>query len=65
MPGVMQILILLIIFIVAVVPPILVLSSNRSLGGAKFGWFVGTLFFSWLAYIVFLIATRKHSGNET
>lgn len=25
----------------------------------KFGWFIATCFFSWLAYIVFLIVTQK------
>jgi len=59
MPSMMQIALLLIIVLVTVVPPILVLTSNRVDGGAKFGWFVGAVVFSWIAYIVFMIVTSK------
>jgi len=55
MPSVPQLLILLVLLI----PPVHVIASSRSHGGAKFGWFLATLFFSWLAYIVFLIVTQK------
>jgi len=59
-----QLIILLILVLVTVVPPILVLSSNRSQGWAKFGWFVGALFFSWIAYIVFMIVTQKPDDKQ-
>jgi len=39
--------------------PLFVLFSSRSQGGAKFGWFLITLFFSWLGFAVFLISTQK------
>jgi len=39
--------------------PLFVLFSSRSQGGAKFGWFLITLFFSWLGFAVFLITTQK------
>lgn len=35
-----------------------VLVSSRSHGGAKFAWLVIVLFFSWLAYLIFLISTQ-------
>lgn len=53
--SIWQLIILLLLF----VPLIHVIFSSRSHGGAKFGWFLGVLFFSWLAYIVFLIITQK------
>ena len=48
-----------IIVIILLVPLIHVLVSSRSHGGAKFGWFMLVLFFSWLAYIAFLIITQN------
>ena len=39
--------------------PLWVLFSGRSSGGAKFGWFLITLFFSWIGFAVFLIVTQK------
>ncbi len=53
--SIWQLIIILFLF----VPLIHVVFSSRSHGGAKFGWFLGVLFFSWLAYIVFLIITQK------
>lgn len=45
--------------------PILhVLVLARSHGGAKFGWLLAMLFFSWLAYIVFLIVTQKNIDQK-
>ena len=38
--------------------PFYVLFSSRSEGGAKFGWFLITLFFSWVGFAVFLIVTQ-------
>jgi membrane protein implicated in regulation of membrane protease activity len=49
---------LLILFIVYLLPIIWVLVSGRSHGGAKFGWFIVVLFFSWLGVAVFLIVTQ-------
>ncbi|WP_036234038.1 PLDc N-terminal domain-containing protein [Marinobacterium litorale] len=49
----------LIILIAVFAPAIHVLVSERSHGGAKFGWFLAILFFSWVGYIVFLIVTQS------
>ena len=49
----------LIVSVVYVFPSLFVLFSGRSHGGAKFGWFLVTLFFSWLGFAVFLIVTQK------
>ena len=39
-------------------PILWVLLSSRSRGGAKFGWFILVLLFSWLGFAVFLIVTQ-------
>jgi uncharacterized membrane protein len=57
-----ELIIILVLFFL--VPIIHVLISSRSHGGAKFGWFLGVLFFSWLAYIVFLIITQKTADQN-
>ena len=44
--------------VVLSLPPIFVLFSKRTHGGAKFGWFIITSLFSWLGYAVFLIMTQ-------
>lgn len=49
---------LLVIFIIYLLPIIWVLASGRSHGGAKFGWFLITVFFSWLGLAAFLIFTQ-------
>ena len=49
-----QIIIILALFI----PPLHVLFSSRSYGGAKLGWVLITLFYSWLGYVDFLIVTQ-------
>ena len=56
---------LLIIFIVYVLPIIWVLVSGRSHGGAKFGWFLVTLFFSWLGLAAFLIITQASKDRRS
>lgn len=56
--SIWQLLIVFVIIFVILLPPIHVLVSSRSHGGAKFGWFAAVLLFSWLAYIAFLIATQ-------
>lgn len=53
---------LLILFIL--VPLLHVISSQRSHGGAKFGWVLLMVFFSWLAYPVFLIMTQKEINKS-
>ena len=52
-------IILLIFLAVLLLPIVCVLFSSRSHGGAKFGWFLVVLFFSWLGFAVFLILTQK------
>ena len=49
---------LMILFVIYLVPIIWVLVSSRSHGGAKFGWFILVLFFSWLGVAAFLIVTQ-------
>ena len=49
----------LLIIIMLLIPIIHILVSNRSHGGAKFGWFLAVFIFSWLGYIVFLIVTQS------
>ena len=45
--------------------PLWVLFSSRSAGGAKFGWFLIMLFFSWLGFAVFLIVTQRPKEKTT
>ena len=45
-------------FFIYVLPLLWVLVSGRSRGGAKLGWFIVVLIFSWLGFAVFLIATQ-------
>lgn len=47
-----------------ILPPIWVLLSGRSHGGAKFGWLLVTLFFSWLGLAVFLIVTQALENRQ-
>lgn len=49
----------LIIALLYLAPVFHVLFSKRSSGGAKVGWVILTLMFTWLAYGVFLIVTQK------
>lgn len=56
--SVWQLLIILLTLFIILFPLIHVLASDRSHGGAKFGWFAAVFLFSWLAYIVFLIVTQ-------
>jgi uncharacterized membrane protein len=50
--------------LVYVMPSIWVLASGRSHGGAKFGWFLVTLFFTWLGLAVFLIFTQATKDRD-
>ena len=49
----------LVLLIVLAAPPFMVLFSRRTSGASKFWWFVLTGTFSWLAYVPFLLMTRK------
>ncbi len=50
----------LFLIILLAIPLVHVILSPRSEGGAKVGWFILMLLFSWLAYPVYLIATQKN-----
>jgi len=60
------VLIALSLFVLLALPVILVLVSHRSSETAIFGWFVATLLFSWVGYLVFLAKTEKieHPHNS-
>ena len=53
---------LLIVFVG--LPVLWVIVSGRSHGGAKFGWFIVALLFSWLGLAVFLIATQSKKDQR-
>lgn len=44
-------------------PPLHVLISSRTSGGATFGWLILTVLFSWLAYAVYLVSTKPQSSQ--
>jgi len=50
------------LFVILILPVILVLVSHRSNETVIFGWFVATLLFSWVGYLVFMIRTEKLKG---
>jgi hypothetical protein len=54
----------LIAMIVLSLPPVFVLFSKRASGGMKLLWFILTSIFSWLAYVPFLMLTRKKGGEQ-
>jgi hypothetical protein len=56
--------ILFTILFVLFAPIVWVLASSRSHGGAKFGWLIVALLFSWLGLAVFLIATQATRNRE-
>ncbi|AWF80935.1 hypothetical protein BTJ40_08995 [Microbulbifer sp. A4B17] len=56
--SILQLIILLVLLLLFILPAAHVLFSSRSHGGAKFGWIIGILLFSWLAYAAFLIITQ-------
>ena len=60
MPPEMWIVLVILIGLLAVylIPIIWVLVSGRSRGGAKFGWLIVVLFFSWIGLALFLIVTQ-------
>ena len=53
---------LVVVFYLA--PLLWVLASGRSRGGAKFGWFIITLWFSWLGLAAFLVLTKPPKDRE-
>jgi len=55
----------LLILFVYLTPIIWVLASGRSRGGAKFGWFLVTIFFSWLGLAAFLIITQVSKDRRS
>ena len=58
-------LIAMVILLSWLICPLFVLFSRRSEGGAKFGWFLITLFFSWAGFAVFLILTQRPKEKTT
>jgi hypothetical protein len=59
-----EIILFAIYFVIFGVPVLWVLQSRRSHGGAKFGWLIITLFFSWIGLAVFLIATQARKNQS-
>lgn len=55
---------LAVLFVGYVLPVLWVLLSGRSHGGAKFGWFLVTVFFSWVGLAAFLIFTQSASDRR-
>jgi len=53
-----QLFVLVFTLAVLLAPIIWVLASSRSHGGAKFGWFIVVVLFSWLGLAAFLIVTQ-------
>lgn len=64
-PSLPQALLLSAVVFVMLVPPMLVLLSERSRGAAKVGWVVATCCLSWLAYAIFLACTRPRQRPST
>lgn len=59
----MESIAILIGFFIFFFPMVHVLISDRSHGGAKLGWFLATFFFSWVAWVVFLIFTQDAADS--
>ncbi len=57
--------IVLLFVLIYLTPIIWVLASGRSHGGAKFGWFLVTIFFSWLGFAAFLIITQASKDRRS
>ncbi len=51
--------------IVLSLPPLFVIWSKRVRGGRKVFWFVMTSLFSWLAYVLFILMTRKQDSSSS
>ena len=57
--------IVLLFVLIYLTPIIWVLASGRSHGGAKFGWFLVIIFFSWLGFAAFLIITQASKDRRS
>jgi Na+/melibiose symporter-like transporter len=57
--GGLVVLAFIVIAFIWLFPTLFVLFSGRTHGGAKFGWFLITVFFSWVGFAVFLIFTQR------
>jgi hypothetical protein len=57
-PGFWALVAVGIVLFIYLTPILWVLFSSRSRGGAKLGWFLVVVFFSWLGLAVFLIVTQ-------
>lgn len=53
-----------IILILTIFPFLHVLFSGRSDGGAKLGWLIAVLCFSWIAWAIFLIVTQRDYNDR-
>ena len=60
---ILLVLIIFIIFVFSILPIIFIVKSKRGSGNSKIPWIILTILFSWLGYLVFLIANPKN--NET
>jgi hypothetical protein len=65
-PELVLVVVLVSLLVAYLIPIVWVLLSNRSHGGAKFGWFLIAVFFSWLGLSAFLIITQvaRDRGNR-
>jgi len=59
------VLAVLLVLLVYGTPSFWVAVSGRSHGGAKFGWFIVTLCFSWLGLAAFLIMTPPSKASRS
>jgi hypothetical protein len=62
-PGVWALIIVGTVLFIYLAPIFWVLLSSRSRGGAKLGWFLVVVFFSWLGLAVFLIVTQAQRNR--
>lgn len=53
------------VLIVLSVPPLFVIWSGRVHGGRKLLWVLLTGIFSWIAYVAFLIVTRRSDDSAS
>jgi hypothetical protein len=57
-------IVVIVLAIIWIFPTVFVLLSGRSRGAAKFGWFLLSIFFGWVAFAVFLIVTQRRREPE-
>ena len=63
-PGFWALVAVGVVLFIYLTPVLWVLLSSRSRGGAKLGWFLVVLFFSWLGLAVFLIVTQAQRNRS-